>query len=368
MKRWAIAVVGGVALAGCSSNPPGSGGFQLTVSGEKLALNGYGFTEGTSLSEDPAFVDGWEIQFDEVLVTLDHVVISEEPDTNPMDQSQTGAQVAHVDGPWVVDLHKGGPLAGKGGEGEKAIELATIGNENDNGGASFDPQLRYALSFDSVAASASAKNINLDTQGLADYQEAIQQGWSTLLVGTATYKGPEPDATSEFAKLPRSVRFRFGFAIPTSYVNCQNPDNDPAGPFPNEEHQRGVQVKPNAATIVQLTIHTDHLFWEKLSHEQPLHFDQIACAYVGEVNPVATLDGMAKLNQTGFWCADGRALPPRSLVADYTPVQSSILYFDTNGVKPLPTYRDYLMYSVSTQGHLNSDGLCAVKRHYTSPQ
>ena len=31
-------------------------------------------------------------------------------------------------------------------------------------------------------------------------------------------------------------------------------------------------------------------------------------------------------------------------------------------------YQDYMRYDQSTQGHLNSDGLCYVKRHYPSPQ
>jgi hypothetical protein len=30
-------------------------------------------------------------------------------------------------------------------------------------------------------------------------------------------------------------------------------------------------------------------------------------------------------------------------------------------------YHDYTTYNQSTQGHLNSDGLCAISRHYPSP-
>ena len=30
-------------------------------------------------------------------------------------------------------------------------------------------------------------------------------------------------------------------------------------------------------------------------------------------------------------------------------------------------YTDYMSYNQSTQGHLNSDGLCFVERHYSSP-
>lgn len=31
-------------------------------------------------------------------------------------------------------------------------------------------------------------------------------------------------------------------------------------------------------------------------------------------------------------------------------------------------YADYASYNQSTQGHLNSDGLCYVQRHYPSPR
>jgi hypothetical protein len=31
-------------------------------------------------------------------------------------------------------------------------------------------------------------------------------------------------------------------------------------------------------------------------------------------------------------------------------------------------YADFSTYNQSTQGHLNSDGLCVVQRHYPSPR
>jgi hypothetical protein len=52
------------------------------------------------------------------------------------------------------------------------------------------------------------------------------------------------------------------------------------------------------------------------------------------------------------------------------------LSFDTNGVPVNPTgnpavairdFYDYTQYNTSTQGHLNSDGLCYVSRNYPSP-
>jgi hypothetical protein len=40
----------------------------------------------------------------------------------------------------------------------------------------------------------------------------------------------------------------------------------------------------------------------------------------------------------------------------------------TDGCAGLQDYYTYSTYNQSTQGHLNSDGLCYVDRHYPSPQ
>ena len=40
----------------------------------------------------------------------------------------------------------------------------------------------------------------------------------------------------------------------------------------------------------------------------------------------------------------------------------------SNACTGLRDYYDFATYNQSTQGHLNSDGLCYVARHYPSPQ
>src|SRR5882757_10055487 len=110
MKKIILVLACALGTAACgdsagTDNQQG-GTIQFAASGEVLALGGYAFPPATT--DDPAFVDGWEIKFDELLVTIDKVTISENPDLNPGDQSQTGAKVGEVDGPWAIDLHKGG--------------------------------------------------------------------------------------------------------------------------------------------------------------------------------------------------------------------------------------------------------------------
>jgi hypothetical protein len=40
--------------------------------------------------------------------------------------------------------------------------------------------------------------------------------------------------------------------------------------------------------------------------------------------------------------------------------------FDAQSVSGLSDYYDFATYNASTLGHLNSDGLCYVDRHYPS--
>lgn len=359
---------------------PGPGGILVSASGEVLALEGYPFPPVNP--GDTAFVDGWSMRFDRLLVTVDHVVLADSPDQSPTDESQTGPVVAEQDGPWAIDLHVGGPLQGKGGNGEQAVPFTSFTSQNKNGGAPFDPSQRYAFGFDVVPATSNAINVNLDAAAMSDYQDMIAKGYTVLYVGTATFQGAScttSDPSYDFSRLPTTLHFRFGFKSPTSYVNCQNPDNDPAQPFPGEEHERGVQVLPNRSIIAQVTIHTDHPFWESTVHDTPAHFDQIAARYVGLDGgaPLATLDDQIGVDFTAFHDGAGAPLPWRSCLSTYVIPASGTMGFDAHGVpvdpggspdQGLRDYRDFMTYNQSTQGHLNSDGLCFVRRNYPSPR
>ncbi|MGZ3420593.1 MAG: hypothetical protein ACXVEF_34170 [Polyangiales bacterium] len=355
---------------------PGAGAILFTASGEVLALGGYDFPPATAGA--PAFIDGWEVRFTRLIVTVDKIKLYENPDTSPTDQSKVGDLVAEVDGPWAVDLHKGGPLDGKGGSDEKAFPIAALKNQNKKGGAAFDATKRYAFGFDTVAATKTAYNANLDAAALADYKEMVANGWVVLYVGTATWKGGSScttgDSTYDFTKLPKVVNFKFGFKSPTTYVNCQNPDNK-GTPFSGEEAQRGIQIDATKTTIGQVTIHTDHPFWESVEHDSPAHIDQIAAHYIGTDPATAKVEDFVGISFTGFKDKNGKNLPWRSCVAD-PAAKSGQMAFDPKSVpvnpsgtpdKALRDYADYMTYNQSTQGHLNSDGLCFVQRNYPSP-
>jgi hypothetical protein len=380
---------------------PGPGGVLFAASGEALAFSGYGFPPATP--DDAAFVDGWDVHFKRLLVTLDNITLSNGPNAKPGDQSCVEPTVATLAGPWAVDLSHDDPsyLQGKGGPGEKAVPIAALAHQNYPAGnaAAFDTSgaTPYAFGFDITAATGSAMNVNLDADGLADYQTMINDGCAVLYVGTATFQGTActcPTATSAtqacdpatYAGWPavgQAVPFHLCFKSPTTYVNCQNPDNDPAKPLSGEEHQRGIFFKKDMSVVAQVTVHTDHPFWDSVLHDSPAHFDQFAARVAGQgsggVFPTATVELTQPVDYTAYTDAMGHALSWRYCIAPPTDVHAQLvgpMAFDaqsvshtagTDGCAGLRNYSDFATYNQSTQGHLNSDGLCYVARHYPSP-
>ncbi len=366
-----------------TTGDPGPGGLYLTASGEALAVTGYAFPPASP--DDTFLVDGWIFHLDHEIVTIDHVKLWDNPDMVPADQSQHGAQVAHADGPWAIDLHLGGPLTGQGGAPEQAQPFAGIKSKDD--GSAFDTTIRYAFGFDTVAATAAATKVNLDADGSSDYDDMIQKGYTVLYVGTVSRPATDPCASAggaayDFTTLPSTLKFKLGFSTPTSYVNCQNGGEFPGVPGINgEDYPRGVQFRSDHSVIGQVTVHADHPFWESFAEDSPLRFDQIAAQYVGVSNPVATVEDMMGVDFTAFKDKAGNVLPMRTCVDSslyappYTPGDQ--LHFDpltvpvdkagTDPSKALRDYYDYIRYTQSTQGHLNSQGLCFVSRNYPSP-
>jgi hypothetical protein len=383
---------------------PGGGGILITASGEVLSLGGFLFPPKDP-SMDTYMEDGWNFVLTEYITVFDHVEFWDNPNIAPMDQSMHGGLVAHVDGPWVADLHKGGNIMGKGGGGEQATPIAAISKKDD--GSSLDPTVTYGFGFSTIPAPMTgAYNVNLDSSEMDDYAYMVAGGYSVLYVGTATFMGSNcvstnagagPDAGLvdgggdgggvvtyvdggyDYSKMPRSFQFRMGFDTPTNYVNCQN-GTDLAGPGVNgEDHPRGVQVKSNQSITAQVTIHMDHPFWESFAENSPLHWDQIAGQYVGMAGvPLVHTEDMKGVAFTAFTDKTGTPLPWRNCAGMYyTPPGNGQMAFDplkvpvdpnqTDPTKALRDYYDYIRYTQSTQGHLNSQGLCFISRQYPSP-
>lgn len=409
---------------------PGPGAFYVTISGESNALTGYPFPPD-NYTNDTYMPDGWQFEILEYIVVVDKVTLWSNPDQNTTTQAcaspstcSHGPQVAHLDGPFVVDLHKGGKIVGQGGYPELATPLGSIVNQNDNGNASFDTSggTRYGFGFSTVQATYDAYNVNLDDSEAADFAMMVQNGWTVFYRGTTVWKGDDPssmypcvqtnagagedaglveqgdagvptyvDGGYDFSQIDKlTFSFTLGFETPTNYVNCQNMTGG-GTPVGNEDYARGVFALPNASQITQVTVHMDHPFWESFEEDTPVHWDNIAAQYVGSTqNPVPV--NLTDFVGVGFhpWTdKTGTPLPWRNCVGPYyTPPGNGQMFFSTLsvGIDPTATctgtvgqdyttanckyirdYYDYIRYTQSTQGHLNSQGLCFIDRQYPAP-
>lgn len=351
-------------------------GLTLTISGEDAAREGFLFPSGSEVT----FADGWELHFEHVLVTVGSVTLSENPDKSPVDQSQTDGLVARVDGPFAVDLGAPGDALGAGGEGE-ALTLTAIANQNLRDGEPFALDRRYAFGFSTLAATANARRVGFEPGSEADqaYERMIERGEAVLYVGTATFEGEScetSDASYPFDALPKTVPFELGFATPTTYLNCQNQEND-GDAFDGEEYQRGVAMLADRRAVAQITLHLEHPFFSDAQHDSALRFDPMAARLGATGSPALVLEDLAGVDPAGLVDAQGTPLPPR--VCDGSPLPPGNV--SSVGVGSLPVnpsgdparelrdFRDFVMYVQSTQAHLNGgEGLCSVRRDYPSPR
>lgn len=350
---------------GAMRSPDDNGGFRVTVSGEDYVTTGFDFTPATAAAfgEPPAFVDGWAIQFQHVIVTVGNVRLSADPDLDPAAPVKVGAVVAEDVGAYAVDLVAGGDIVGKSGSpNERTTSITTFPNTASR----FDPAKRYAFSYDTVAASADARLVNLDAEGKALYAEAITKGYAMLYVGTATYEGAPPAAGTVFAKMPPKVTFKLGFANPTSYLNCRNTDLAKVG----GKYPRGVRSKEGEVVTAQITFHTDHTFWNRLGTDgTPLFFDAIAAnssTFGTSGDGVVSIDDLANVDITAVRTRTGEPLMQRSLVADYQATAEQMT-FDPNGTsfaRP-NSFASYLACAAISAGHLNAFGTCEIKKRFT---
>lgn len=327
----------------------------VTASGEALGQNGFPFPPDTT--ESPYFVDGWSVSIDQLIVTFDNIVVQESPDTSATDQSLTGPIVATLQGPFAVDLHKPGTIAGKE-DGTTAFPLGRIDNQNQNGGKSFTSDSKYAFGYDIVVAQPNAVKVNFDATTEVEYADMQKNGYSVLYVGTATFNGnactPAAGGDKTLDALPGIVRFRFGFKTRPRFVNCQNPDlgDDAKGGNP-----RGLAMKPNADTIAQMTIHADHPFWDARQEDSPLRFDAIALVARQKGLSVVTLEDLVGVPYLPI-TVNGTTLPSRTCEPAAKPVAKN-QYYDPKGA----TFTDlaaFMSDRQASQGHLNADGLCFV--------
>ena len=336
-----------------------------------------------------------------------------------------GPAVAQVTGPWVVDLHKGGPLDGKGGGGEQALPFAVIDEpelERRRAVRSVD-HVCFGFSTIEAPGDGSAINVNLDASEEADYQYMVKQGPTA---STTTGRRPGPATRPAHRLASRSARrrtptparartaartmaerltradagrrrLRLHQAAADDDVPARLLDADELRQLRQLHGQRaGEPDGPRRADvdepeqIEQVTVHMDHPFWESFEEDTPVHWDQIAAQYIGVDEPggahrrfqgraVQPIQGqererhaVARLRADATTrrraterCRSARsacrrtraARAPGTIGQDYT----------TANCPAIRDYYDFIRYTQSTQGHLNSQGLCFIDRQFPAP-
>jgi len=343
-------------------NRPGT--IEVTFSGEQLGESGLPFTGNPA---DTNFVDGWSMTFDEILVVLGNFRLAPGATQSP-DQRQVGNPVATMPGPYVVDMHKPSSF-GIGADGQEPAG-SIFKWDTDDGGNAFDNNTRYSFSYDVMQAKYPATQVNLTADQFADYALMVQNGWSKLYRGTATFTGsgtpyPDPAVQVKFAALPTPVHFMFGWNDAGSHINCNNPD------FGTGQASRGVQPNSNGAVIAQVTMHVDHVFWDILKEhtDVKLRFDPIAAwapANTTAANPFDLRTIATKPLLTTF--SDKTPMPDRG------PQQTTVgLGYTCGGTRPcaqvtpnlngvpagnIPGLANFMAFSAQSQMHMGADGLC----------
>ncbi len=355
-KRLVLGALLGAALFACSEEDSAKmGTLEITVSAESLGANGYAFPPAAG--QEVAFVDGWAVNFERILVCIDKIRLSEAPDRDPGDPSVLGETLALREGPFVVDLAKPGDALDRGGAGRVAIRLPI-----DDLTGIFEADQRYAFSFDLVAPTADAVFVNVEPDDQA-VTRMIEGEARALLSGRADLAGTDctsSDPAYDFSSLPSSVAFEFEFSGNVHSRNCQNPDNT-GGALEGEESQRGIQLLSRGTTTAQITVHTDHLFWPATSHENlPLFNHFAAHARETENGHLVTMAELEQVSLPAITDAQGTPLPWRSCVDEalyHLPSQPTQMTFDSGSVA-LSNLAEFVGFNASTMGHLNADGLC----------
>jgi hypothetical protein len=356
----------------------------VTFSGETLGISGLPYTP--NLPGDPYFVDGWSVSFEEYIVVLDNVRLNTNPTSSAIWQ-QMGQLVATKTGPFVIDAHHCAGFVGKDGV-EPASPLFVWNHLDD--GSTFSPGAPgYAFSYDVVQAAYPAISVNLPAYEIADYDLMVRNHWSKFVRGKATHdasgtysNASNPDnaaAMAGFASMPSTVDFAFGWDDHGGLLNCVNTDN--GNGVEDNLANRGVRTTNNGTYVAQITIHVDHLFWDTILHEgEPLRFDPIAARApqgTTEASPFFINDMMSQALATAFADDAGTPLPDRGpymtgnglppFITDQSNPNQVIM--NTNGNSTLPNdYRDFMVFSVQSQSHLNAQGLCyVVGQHPSDP-
>lgn len=282
MKKY-IAL--GALLAGCGGDAAaGTGTVNVSIWGEEYIESTAGI--GPAAGMEAGFVDGWTVRFTKFLVSVGQVSVN-----------STGGTASTLPPLRVFNLHgTSGP-----------VRLGSLTNVP----ARRQDQVSFRIA--PPAADSAPGNSGATASDIAAMRSG---GFSVWVEGTATKAGR---ATP--------ISFRWAFANTVDYTRCEL-----EGAF-------GVAVPTGGTADVQLTIHGDHFFYDRVGEGAALRFEDIAAADRNMDNMV-TLEELAMVDLTTL---------PRDR-------------YDPSGAPNVNSLRDFMSVLSTTIGHYNGEGECTVTR------
>jgi hypothetical protein len=276
-----------VLLVGCGSQGS-SGTLRMAASGEEAAVDGYPSSTGVALA------DGWTMQWDFILVSLDAFYVSHD-----------GVRTSLETDPVIVDLHD-----------------AVLQDVWRFPGL---PAQRYEdVGYQILPPVASSRRIGTITDAQA----------TTMMNGHVSYwlHGTAHHPSHHDVVLDLQIPMH------TSMTRCTNA----------MDMTDGLVVTPNGTASLQMTFHLDHVFFDSIVQAEPaLRFE----AYAAAAGPdfVVTFDELASQPLADLHDIDGTPLLEGGTQIFYDPGSTPLASQDL---------RSFVYHQATTVGHFNGEGHC----------
>jgi hypothetical protein len=274
------------AVSGCGDTVA-RGDVRVTLSGGDGTQRGFA---------NHLFQDGWSVQFTKYLVSVgDFTLTSASGDTHAVSE--------HV----LVDVQKGDvPLTGLTG-------LAAG---------------RYGVGFQvSPPEERTVAGASVSPEDLALMRE---RGFSYLVEGRAQHRDPTLGVYT----------FRMGFPVRTRMVDCIN----------GADGTQGIVVPENSVARAEVTIHAEHMFYDRLGTHRGVQLRFEAIAATADPGRAITPEGLGTQDLLDLRGLDGGELKD----AQGQPV----VYLP--GAYALRTLQEFISQSIVDQAHLNGGGVCTA--------
>jgi hypothetical protein len=236
--------------------------------------------------------DRWAVTFSKYLVSV-----------GDLEATREGERLTRP-GIHVVDLHAGT---------RRALSWPDI------------PPGRWDIAFSMKPPPA---EVSAEGVSATDLDEMRTRGWAVLFEGRATKTG--------FGSMP----FRIGLPLGHRYSRCTN----------GLDGTLGLVVGDGATETLELTMHVDHMLYDKLGTHRGVNLRFEAWTALAPMNGLLTLESLQRQDLLNLKDSTGGPL----LDADGTRVVYDPASFDVR------TLDEFVAQSLKDQAHLNGGGLCTV--------